>query len=198
MVHIFTWSLVLVKGSQPAISASNMASLLLMKADQNTGPWLKIKMLSYQYRKSHCGDKAYMLLESFDIFGGNVLGHRDISCKVLLHWQITSGSLIIFCMPFRLSTNKPYTATTAKLKTLRPLACDNIGNHTMISFGQEISASNMSVCMNNTVNLNIISITACPQFRDDSYSKTCINLPMNFVVLQDRWSFRTGRKAMFL
>ena len=29
---------------------------------QNPGPWFNIKMLSYQYRKSHCGDKTILRL----------------------------------------------------------------------------------------------------------------------------------------
>ena len=30
----------------------------LVGAEQATGPWFNIKMSSYQYRKSHCGDKT--------------------------------------------------------------------------------------------------------------------------------------------
>ena len=43
---------------QGTFSISYSSKLRLCSAKHRAGPWFNIKMSSYQYRKSHCGDKT--------------------------------------------------------------------------------------------------------------------------------------------
>ena len=44
----------------PNIAVLSGTSILPSCFTRNTGPWFNIKMPSYQYRKSHCGDKTIL------------------------------------------------------------------------------------------------------------------------------------------
>ena len=45
-----------------------MLNVQASSAILRTGPWFNMKMSSYQYRKSHCGDKT--VVRSFYLYNG--------------------------------------------------------------------------------------------------------------------------------
>ena len=52
------WEIGIYSFQSLIIQTTNIAALRLN--NKTSGPWLNIKMTSYQYRKSHCGDKTIL------------------------------------------------------------------------------------------------------------------------------------------
>ena len=72
---------------------------------QTSGPWFNIKMFSYQYRKSHCGDK--MVVRSSYLHNGiSYTGKTSslywiwpvilVSCHYRKHWQTHCGRVTTY------------------------------------------------------------------------------------------------------
>ena len=69
--------------------------LLMPWRRKQPGPWFNIKMLSYQYRKSHCGDKTVVrssYLHNRISYTGKMtylhwIGALDISSSQGIRWQ---------------------------------------------------------------------------------------------------------------
>ena len=77
---------------------------LLFKVTQ-TGPWFNIKMSSYQYRKSHCGEKTVVRLSYL---------HNGISCTgkmSSLYWIMAQDTTILFS-PFITQFSPKYSQYT--------------------------------------------------------------------------------------
>ena len=60
------------------------------------GPWFNIKMLSYQYRKSHCGDKTILrpsyLHNGISYTGKNNIFILNQGPECLSRWRVSIGS----------------------------------------------------------------------------------------------------------
>ena len=70
-------------------------TLHAMIAVKSSGPWLNIKMSSYQYRKSHCGDKTFAKTVLISAVGINVLVKWDLDIEPapwLLIWYVCGWS----------------------------------------------------------------------------------------------------------
>ena len=62
---------------------------------QASGPWINIKMLSYQYRKSHCGDKTVVRL-IFILNRGPGCNRPSSGILWTVKWYLIQWHLIMF------------------------------------------------------------------------------------------------------
>ena len=93
-----------------ALLCSYVIPTLLLSISQKlkaSGPWLNIKMSSYQYRKSHCGDKTILrppYLHNGNSYTGKTTSLYWIGAQMIIIWQnprkssTFSPSLLVGCL----------------------------------------------------------------------------------------------------